>query len=177
MVASGSSFTSQKEVDKNEPGISFTADNGSHIYLNGEQLRDGYTWDWRIGFDIPLDEIVLKAGKNVLAIAGWDSEEIAGINGNFRFSDDVEIGTSSEGWKVFNADWKQEPGIITGDTGLWSYSYYYNDSGEVVKPKYDDVHEFEGYNIIHPKCIRIFLVMRNNSRCYIKIKMAKSLRF
>ena len=26
------------------PGIYFTADNGSHVYLNGEQL--GYTWNW-----------------------------------------------------------------------------------------------------------------------------------
>ena len=127
--------------DKDDPGIWFTADNGSHIYLNGKQLKveleDGSTqpgtWDWREGFYLPLNDIVLRAGKNVLSIAGWDSEEIAGINGNFKFSDDVEIGTSTEGWKVYNADTvninKYDP---KGVTGLYSYHVEYDDDGNVT---------------------------------------------
>ena len=133
-AASISSFTADEEVDKDEPGIWFTADNGSHIYLNGEQLKFDLgneepapgTWDWRQGFYRSLDDVVLKAGKNVLAIAAWDSEEIAGINGQFKFSEDVIISTSTEdGWWVYNADTRKDACIglnnEKGCTGLYAY--------------------------------------------------------
>ena len=143
--------TGETDWDDLPPGIQFTADNGAHIYLNGNQLDGGYTWDWKKGFDIPLDDIVLRAGKNVLAIAGWDSEEIAAINGLFKFSDNVQIGTSSDGWKVWNADWKQDPRVPEGSTGLYSYDYYFDDNGKVVKPKYPKDHPLAGFSVRHEK--------------------------
>ncbi|MCB4394064.1 hypothetical protein FZZ91_02965, partial [Synechococcus sp. HB1133] len=85
--------------------IHFTADNASHIYLNGERI--GETWDWRQGFEIDTagSDVELKSGINVLAIAGWDGGQVAGINGEFEMADGTVFGTSNvEGWKVYNAD-------------------------------------------------------------------------
>ena len=140
-------FRLEVDKDKLKPGIYITADNGSHIYLNGKQLKFDLgngetapgTWDWRQGFYRPLEEVVLKAGKNVLAIAAWDSEEIAGINSHFKFTADgqndgqkgIEISTSdTDGWWVYNADTVKDPcwaidgkeGWEKGCTGLYSYA-------------------------------------------------------
>ena len=94
-----------QEVDSD---ITFTADNASHIYLNG--LRIGETWDWTKPFSINTndsndDNVELNSGTNVLAIAAWDGGQIAGINGEFVFEDGQRFGTSDvESWKVYNAD-------------------------------------------------------------------------
>ena len=37
-------------ADEPAANIHFTADNASHVYLNG--VRIGETWDWRQGFEI-----------------------------------------------------------------------------------------------------------------------------
>ena len=85
--------------------IHFTADNASHVYLNG--VRIGETWDWQKGFEIDTagSDVELKSGVNVLAIAAWDGGQVAGINGKFEMADGTTFGTSDiEGWKVYNAD-------------------------------------------------------------------------
>jgi Ca2+-binding RTX toxin-like protein len=85
-------------------GIHFTADNASHLYLNGRRI--GETWDWKRGFEIDVsDGVRFREGMNVLAIAAWDGGQIAGINGRFEMPDGTTFGTSDvEEWKVWNAD-------------------------------------------------------------------------
>tara|TARA_Y100001938_G_scaffold132437_1_gene190713 strand:+ start:216 stop:638 length:423 start_codon:yes stop_codon:yes gene_type:complete len=94
-------------ADEPAAKIHFTADNASHIYLNG--VRIGETWDWRQGFKIDTagSDVELKSGVNVLAIAAWDGGQVAGINGKFEMADGTTFGASDiEGWRVYNADLK-----------------------------------------------------------------------
>ena len=80
--------------------ISFTADNASHVYINGVKI--GGTNNWHQEFII--NNFNLQQGDNILGIVAWDSESIAAINGLFEMPDGNKFGTSSTGWKVFNAD-------------------------------------------------------------------------
>ena len=92
-------------ADEPAAKIHFTADNASHIYLNG--VRIGETWDWQRGFEIDTagSDVELKSGLNVLAIAAWDGGQVAGINGKFEMAGgSITFGTSTDGWKVYNAD-------------------------------------------------------------------------
>jgi autotransporter-associated beta strand protein len=85
--------------------ITFTADNAASVYLNGEFL--GHTDDWRQPYN--FQNLKLNQGKNVVAIAAWDSEGIAAMSGEFLMPDGTEFGTTDyEDWLVFPAD--KQPG-------------------------------------------------------------------
>ena len=105
------SFAATPQVHANEAkgNIKFTADNASQIFLNGNLLRDTtseqktQTDNWRKPFE--YDNLILQQGRNVLGIAAWDTEGIAGISGEFKMPDETEFGTSDwDDWLVFDAD-------------------------------------------------------------------------
>ena len=96
LVSTNAAVAQQATAQK----ISFTADNASHIYING--IKIGGTWNWHDEFII--EDFNLQQGDNILSIVAWDGESIAAINGLFEMPDGNKFGTSSTGWKVWNAD-------------------------------------------------------------------------
>lgn len=109
----------------------FTADNQAQMFLNGN-LIGTTNKAWQTAQEAN-GEILLQ-GTNVLGIAAWDSEQIAGINGVFSFSGgETTFGTSSEGWKAYRAEINITPKNTNGNP------FGYIDDGVLVFDKYGDI--------------------------------------
>jgi autotransporter-associated beta strand protein len=94
--------------------ITFTADNAAEIFFNGKSL--GQTNNWRLPFEFDVDDLELKQGENVIGIAAWDQEGIAGMSGRFVMPDGTEFGTTNfEQWLVYPADKETKVGNKSGN--------------------------------------------------------------
>ena len=93
-----------------EGRIEFTADNASEVFLNGTSL--GVSNNWMTEPVIVDVKSELKEGSNVIGVASWDTEQIAGMSGKFVMPDGTTFDTSADHYQQWRA-WDAAPGIKT----------------------------------------------------------------